>query len=183
MFGKYNLLREMDGINHYFFMKDDVPYKFQPGNVNFELTYSLGAIPQYFMDLHDFHFPAGINVTNREKYRKSFDLIALHEEKLSTMILDYLTTKKEITIIGEKTGSSLKRVPTISFVHQRLRSSEVVTRMDPYRIGIRYGDFYAKKLIHDLDLEEKDGVIRISLVHYNTKEEVEKLIQALDRIF
>ena len=183
MFGKYHLLREMDGINHYFFTKDDVPYKFQPGNVNFELTYSLGAIPQYFMDLHDFHFPAGINVTNREKYRKSFDLIALHEEKLSTMILDYLTTKKEITIIGEKTGSSLKRVPTMSFVHQRLRSSEVVTRMDPYRIGIRYGDFYAKKLIHDLDLEEKDGVIRISLVHYNTKEEVEKLIQALDRIF
>jgi cysteine desulfurase family protein (TIGR01976 family) len=183
MFGKYHLLREMDGINHYFFTKDDVPYKFQPGNVNFELTYSLGAIPQYFIDLHDFHFPAGINVTNREKYRKSFDLIALHEEKLSTMILDYLTTKKEITIIGEKTGSSLKRVPTISFVHQRLRSSEVVTRMDPYRIGIRYGDFYAKKLIHDLDLEEKDGVIRISLVHYNTKEEVEKLIQALDRIF
>jgi len=183
MFGKYHLLREMDGINHYFFTKDDVPYKFQPGNVNFELTYSLGAIPQYFIDLHDFHFPAGINVTNREKYRKSFDLIALHEEKLSTMILDYLTTKKEITIIGEKTGSSLKRVPTMSFVHQRLRSSEVVTRMDPYRIGIRYGDFYAKKLIHDLDLEEKDGVIRISLVHYNTKEEVEKLIQALDRIF
>jgi selenocysteine lyase/cysteine desulfurase len=54
--------------------------------------------------------------------------------------------------------------------------------MDPYRIGIRYGDFYAKKLIHDLGLEEKDGVIRVSLVHYNTKEEVEKLIQALERI-
>jgi len=182
MFGKYNLLREMDGINHYFFTKDDVPYKFEAGNVHFELTYSLGAIPQYFTDLHDFHFPSGINITNREKYTKSYDLIAFHEEQLSAMILDYLTTKKEITIICEKTGSRLKRVPTISFVHKRLRSSEVVTRMDPYRIGIRYGDFYAKKLIHDLGLEEKDGVIRVSLVHYNTKEEVEKLIQALERI-
>jgi len=182
LYGKYHLLREMDGINHYFFTKDDVPYKFQPGNVNFELTYSLGAIPEYFTGLHDHHFPSQTVIPVSERYRKSYDLIAIHEEELSNMILEFLTTKKEITIIGEKTGSRQKRVPTISFIHQRMNSSEVVTRMDSFRIGIRYGDFYAKKLIHDLDLEEKDGVIRVSLVHYNLKEEIEKLINALERI-
>ena len=182
MFGKYHLLREMDGINHYFFTKDDIPYKFQPGNVNFELTYSLGAIPEYFTGLHDHHFPAETAISTFQKFKKSYDLIALHEEELSTMILEYLTTIKEISIIGERTGSRLKRVPTISFIHQRYRSSEVVSRMDAFRIGIRYGDFYAKKIIYDLDLEEKDGVIRVSLVHYNTKEEVTKLIEAFERI-
>jgi cysteine desulfurase family protein (TIGR01976 family) len=182
LFGKYHLLREMDGINHYFFTKDDVPYKFQPGNVNFELTYSLGAITEYYIELHDHHYPSQSNLPAFYKYPKSYDLISSHEEKLSDMILEYLGTRKEIRIIGEKTGNRLKRVPTISLVHQRFRSSQVVSRMDAFRIGIRYGDFYAKKLIHDLDLEEKEGVIRISFVHYNTKEEVAKLIEAFERI-
>jgi cysteine desulfurase family protein (TIGR01976 family) len=182
LYGKYNLLREMDGINHYFFTKEDVPQKFQPGNFNFELTYSLGAIPEYFIDLHDHHYPSQSNLTVREKYRESYDLIASHEEELSTRILDYLGTKKEIRIIGERTGNRLKRVPTISFVHQGFRSSEVVSRVDRFRIGVRYGDFYAKKIIHDLGLVQKDGVIRVSLVHYNTIEEVERLIEAFEMI-
>jgi selenocysteine lyase/cysteine desulfurase len=54
--------------------------------------------------------------------------------------------------------------------------------MDVFRVGIRYGDFYAKKIIHDLGLTDKEGVVRISLVHYNTKEEVEYLIQCFERI-
>jgi cysteine desulfurase family protein (TIGR01976 family) len=182
MFGKYQLLREIDGINHYFFTKDDVPYKFQPGNVNFELTYSLGAIPEYFLEFNDHHFPNDQYISPGEKYRKSYNLIAEYEEKLSSRILEYLKTKKEIRIIGETTGHRLKRVPTISFVHQRFRSPEIVSRVDGFRIGIRYGDFYAKKIINDLSLVEKDGVVRVSLVHYNTIEELDRLIDAFETI-
>jgi len=182
LYGKYDLLREMDGINHYFFTKDDVPYKFQPGNVNFELTYSLGAIPEYFIRLHDHHYPGLKGLTTQEKYLGSYDLIARHEEELSSMILDYLISVNGIRIVGEKSASLQKRVPTISFIHPRFKSSEVVTRMDDFNIGIRYGDFYAKKIIRDLGLVEKDGVIRVSLVHYNSKEEVLKLIGAFEKI-
>ena len=56
MYGKYDLLLEMDGINHYFFKKDDIPYKFQPGNFNFELTYSLLGITEYFHEFYKQHF-------------------------------------------------------------------------------------------------------------------------------
>jgi cysteine desulfurase family protein (TIGR01976 family) len=182
LYGKYNLLREMDGINHYFFTRDDVPQKFQPGNVNFELTYSLGAIPEYFIEFHDHHFPLEKEISSGEKYRKGYAMIAEHEELLSNRVLEYLTANKKIKIIGERTGNRLKRVPTFSFVHERLKSSEVVSRMDPFRIGIRYGDFYAKKIIHDFGLVEIDGVIRVSLVHYNTMEEIDSLIKGLETI-
>jgi cysteine desulfurase family protein (TIGR01976 family) len=182
MFGKYHLLREMDGINHYFFTRADVPYKFLPGNVNFELTYSLGAIPEYFTKLYDHHLPSGKDLSDSEKYRGSYEMIARHEEELSALILGYLLTKKEIRIIGQTSPDRFKRVPTVSFVHNRYLSSEIVTRMDDYRIGIRYGDFYAKKIIHDLGLEDKDGVVRVSLVHYNTVKEVQNFIEALERI-
>lgn len=182
LYGKLDLLLELEGINHYFFTREDVPYKFQPGNVNFELTYSLGGIPDYFARLHDHHFPADTSNDLRNKYRRSYDLIAGHEEQLADQLIRYLETKSVIRIIGERSGSREVRVPTISFVHDQLKSSEVVTRVDPYRIGIRYGDFYAKKIIQDLGLEAKDGVIRVSLVHYNTTEEVDKLIEVLERI-
>ena len=74
-------------------------------------------------------------------------------------------------------------MPTIAFIHSKMKSSELVEKVDPYQIGIRYGDFYAKKIIEDLGLVENDGVVRVSLVHYNTKEEVAKLIQVFNTIF
>lgn len=182
MYGKLDLLTKMKGINHYFFKPEDVPYKFQPGNFNFELTYSLRAFPEYLSQLYDVHFPH-LNASEEEKYRKSFDLIAEYEEELATRLLNYLDSVKEIRIIGEKKADAELRVPTISFVHENLKSPEIVGAIDKENIGIRFGDFYAKKLIQDLDLEKYGGVVRVSLVHYNTLEEVDKLIHAFKKIF
>lgn len=183
LYGKYKLLKGLDSMNHYFIGKDEVPYKLQPGNINSELTYSLAAIPEYITSLFEFHFANKSEVSDHEKISSSFRLIAKHEEKLATILLDYLKTKDEIRIIGYPQANLTKRVPTISFVHDRYKSNEVVEKIDQFGIGIRFGDFYAKKIIEDLNLVEKEGVIRVSLVHYNTVEEVNKLIEAFESIF
>lgn len=182
MYGKLELLTAMKGLNHYFFKPEDVPYKFQPGNYNFELTYGLRAIPEYLGEIYDHHFGLQ-NTSEEEKYKESFKLIEVYEEKLAEQLLNYLNSVKEIKIIGQKTGSALNRVPTISFIHENFKSSEIISHTDKADIGIRFGDFYAKKLIQDLDLEKKNGVVRVSLVHYNTAEEVEKLIEVFKEIF
>lgn len=182
MFGKLDLLTQISGINHYFFKPEDVPYKFQPGNYNFELTYGLKAIPEYLTDLYDHHFPQ-INASVHDKYQKSFDLIAEYEEGLAARLLDYLNSVEDIKIIGHTSPDSALRVPTISFIHKTLKSPDIVAKVDKENIGIRFGDFYAKKLIHDLDLEKYGGVVRVSLVHYNTPQEVDKLINAFKKVF
>lgn len=180
LYGKYHLLEKMAGINHYFI--DEVPYKFQPGNFNFELTAGLEGLPQYFTEFFDHHFPDASAVDEHQKFQQTFELIAAHEEALSNRLLHYLQTRKDIRIIGVPVASRSRRVPTISFVHEKMKSSEIVKKVDPFRIGIRYGDFYAKKLIRDLGLIEKDGVVRVSFVHYNTLEEVDALIKAFDAV-
>lgn len=182
MYGKYELLYEMEGINHYFFEKKDVPYKFQPGNVNFELTYSLLGATEYFEELFQKEFPKENNIGFQEKLERVFERIANHEEEISQSLLDFLQQNPKVKIIGHETANKNKRVPTISFVHQNLKSDEIVEKVDKHKIGIRFGDFYAKKLIEDAGLKEKNGVVRISLVHYNTKEEVQKLISVLKEI-
>lgn len=182
MYGRLELLTEIKGINHYFFKPEDVPYKFQPGNFNFELTYGLRAIPEYLIDLYDKHYPQ-INASEKEKYKKSFELIAGYEEMLATKLLDFLNTVEAVKIIGEVKADATLRVSNISFVHQDLKSPDIVAAVDKENIGIRYGDFYAKKLIRDLNLEEIGGVVRVSLLHYNKVEEIEKLIKAFQKIF
>ncbi len=62
----------------------------------------------------------------------------------------------------------------------RGRAEEVVDAVDPWGIGIRYGHFHAQRLIEDLGLTPQTGVVRVSMVHYNTEDEVDRLIAALD---
>lgn len=183
MYGKYNLLLKLQSLNHYFIGKKDVPYKLQPGNFNFELTYSTLGIIEYYDDLYKHHFNAKENLSYPEKLAKTFEVIAEHEEKIATLLLDYLNSVPEIKIIGVPAADASKRVPTISFVHSKFKSDEIVEKVDPHRIGIRFGDFYAKKLIQSLDLEEKNGVVRVSLVHYNSEQEIKDLIKIFKIIF
>ena len=182
IYGKYNKLLKLDSLNHNFIGKKEVPYKLQPGNFNFELTYSTLGIIEYYEELYLHHFnkkPADFS----EKLKNTFKLIATHEEKLASELLNYLNEVPEIRIIGSAKAEASIRVPTISFVHSKLKSDEIVEKVDHHGIGIRFGDFYAKKLIKSLDLEEKNGVVRVSLVHYNTLEEVQKLIKVFQQIF
>ena len=49
-------------------------------------------------------------------------------------------------------------------------------------IGIRNGNFYAWRILKALNIDEEDGVIRASFVHYNSEDEVNILINILDQI-
>jgi selenocysteine lyase/cysteine desulfurase len=53
----------------------------------------------------------------------------------------------------------------------------IVRRVDAHGIGIRHGDFYARGVVSALGVE---GVVRISMVHYNTLAEIDRAIAALD---
>lgn len=52
------------------------------------------------------------------------------------------------------------------------------------QVGIRWGHFYAYTLVDDLSpkLDVNDGVVRISLVHYNTVQEVNRIIEILKEV-
>jgi selenocysteine lyase/cysteine desulfurase len=73
-------------------------------------------------------------------------------------------------------------VPTISFVIAGQSSREIVEAVDPSGIGIRFGDFHSKRLVQALDLDDPDGVIRVSAVHYNTLDEMDRLIGQLESL-
>lgn len=187
LYGKRDCLLELDGVNHFFVGKDRLPNKLEPGNPCYELAYGSGGIVSYLEELGRGGFDsAGENasgeVGRREDLDRAFERIARHEEGLSRRLLDFLATKDRVRVIGRVESDRDLRVPTISFVVSGHRSQEIVNQVDPHRIGIRFGDFYARRLIEDLGLSEGGGVVRVSMVHYNTVEEIDRLISVLDDV-
>lgn len=178
MYGKFDLLEALPGNNHFFI--NESPYKFQPGNYNFEFAFGMGALPSYFENLAEMHGYNGPE-DSRQKLEYIYDLIAKHEEKLASRVIEYLNSNSKIRIIGSKKADREIRVPTISFIKEGCDSQEITLKTDQHKVAIRWGDFYAKRLIDNHGLNKHNGVVRISMVHYNNNEEVDKLLIALDK--
>lgn len=72
-------------------------------------------------------------------------------------------------VYSERSADSKLRVPVISFSVKGKGSKEVVENVDACSdFGIRWGHFYSKRMVDDLLDLKTDGVIRVSMVHYNT---------------
>jgi len=182
LYGKKEHLRKLPGDNHFFIGQEEIPLKFQQGYVNFEIVWGISGIPNYLAKLSDLHYPDNTGVVLRKKMEQAYDLFKAQEEILSVRLLDYLNSKNKIKIIGEKSPDRTLRVPTISFIKEGYDSASIVSEIDKYKIGIKNGHFYAYRIIEDLGLLKQNGVIRVSLVHYNTIEEIDRLIVAFDKV-
>ncbi|MEH2229213.1 MAG: cysteine desulfurase-like protein [Nostoc sp.] len=183
LYGKEEHLLRLPGLNHYFIDQTDIPYKFQLGNVNFELSYGMLGLCDYLSELAQLHYGNETAPDLRNQMVQAFDLISIHEEHISDRLLNYLNSKPNVRVIGQSKADRKFRVPTISFVVDGINSSTIPAKVDQHYIGIRYGDFYAKRLIEYLGLASQGGIVRVSMVHYNTLEEVNNLIEAFEQIF
>lgn len=183
LYGKKEHLLKMPGINHFFIGDDNIPYKFQPGSVNYELSSSMTGLCDYINELAEIH-EGEEDITGLSDAADFVSrLMAEHEEQLSIRFLDFLNSKSDVRVIGHTSPDRHLRVPTFSFVVKDTKSSDIPPKVDKHKIGIRWGDFYARRLIQDLGLMPQDGVVRVSMVHYNTLEEVDKLIKIMDNLF
>lgn len=178
LFGRHEVLLELPGINHFFIGEDDLPYKLQPGNANFELSAGLMGLWDYVGEVASW---LGAGADRSDSLPAVFEAFTDHETALAGRLLDFLGSREGVRIVGPGTADPAERVCTVSFVVDGRRSGEIVRAVDEARIGIRYGDFYARRLIDRLGLGPQEGVVRVSLLHYNTFDEVDRLIDVLDR--
>jgi selenocysteine lyase/cysteine desulfurase len=71
-----------------------------------------------------------------------------------------------------------QRVPTVAITHRRLASRKLAEHLGARGVFVWSGNFYALPLTETLGLEP-DGLVRIGLLHYNTREEVQRLLTLL----
>jgi cysteine desulfurase family protein (TIGR01976 family) len=179
LWGRRELLLSLPSLNHYFIGPEVLPYKLQPGNVNYELSYGCIGISDYLVDVGT---RLGCTGTARQKMQIAFDAFEQQEDAICERLLGYLRSKASVRIIGMDSASEGGRVPTVSFMVAGRPSESIVRHTDRFGIGIRFGDFYAKRLIESLGLNAQGGVVRVSMAHYNTMAEIDRLIQHLDDV-
>ncbi len=180
LYGKKNILEKLPNQNHEF-LEGQYPYTINPGGPNHEELVSLIGIYEYFMNVYDHHFD-NKNISTLKKILSINNLIRGHEEDIANPLLDFLSSNNKINLIGKNKIINKNRAPTISFTVKNKTSSEISNLLVKNNIATRNDNFYAWRCLEALGIDKKDGVIRISLVHYNTKDDVKKIINILEKI-
>jgi len=180
LYGKKEILNQLPNQNHEF-LEGDVPYTLNPGGPNHEELSCLVGIYEYFNNLYNHHFPDENN-TLRKKIEKINELISNHEEQIANPLLEYLNSRNDIKLIGKKKIENKNRAPTIAFTFVNQSSKKISDQLVKNGIATRNDNFYAWRCLKALGIDVDDGVVRTSMVHYNTHEDVEKLISVLKKI-
>ena len=180
LYGKKEILNQLPNQNHEF-LEGDIPYTLNPGGPNHEELSCLVGVYEYFINLFDHHFPEE-DSSVRDKIQKVNDLISNHEKEIANPLLEYLSSRSDIRVIGKKTISNKDRAPTIAFTMNNKSSKDLSSALVKNGIATRNDNFYAWRCLKALGIDADDGVVRTSMVHYNSHEDVSNLIKALKAI-
>ena len=105
-----------------------------------------------------------------------WDFVLEHERELGQRFLDGLSDDWRLHGVPTMEG----RVPTFALTHPTLTPQEAATRLGDRGFAVWYGNYYAVEIMKRLALP--DGAVRIGIVHYNTADEVDRLLAALGEI-
>ena len=95
-------------------------------------------------------------------------------------LLDFLRDHRKVRLIGATDATA--RAPTVAFTVTGQSSAAIARRLAELRIGVGSGHFYAYRLIQALGIDTTDGVVRTSFVHYTSRQDVDRLIAALEAL-
>ncbi|KAI4156299.1 MAG: hypothetical protein LQ340_000389 [Diploschistes diacapsis] len=167
-------------LGHYFNPSRTVEQKLALAASSYELVAAVPAVVDYC---------GGTDPSSRTGFWKR---AKEHEHRLQRLLLECLNANENIRVLGERSADPELRVPTISFVVKGKSPKALVEQVDrasgdakgpldggqdgdqglgeSRQFGIRWGHFYSKRLCEEVLGLEKDGegVVRVSLVHYNT---------------
>ncbi len=140
---------------------------------------ALAGLREYFSQSHHHHFGES-RLSLKKKAIQLSGLMHKHEMELCALLLDGLKDLP-LRIIGKNSSSWREaNIALVSDLYTPQHMSEALARDD---IAVSHGHFYALRLLETLGLMgTHQGVLRISLAHYNTREEVMRIISALQNL-
>ncbi|MBI1386349.1 MAG: aminotransferase class V-fold PLP-dependent enzyme [Rhizobiales bacterium] len=163
--------------SHYF-NADEARKKLVPAGPDHAQVAAAAGIADYFDTLHAHHFP-GSHAAPGERGRALHDLMRAHEQALLAPLLDYLSARNDVRVLGPTRAS--ERAPTVA-VEIPGDPEETARALAGHKVMCWAGDFYARRLVEAMGVAPEPGVLRLSFVHYTERAEVERLIAALDRV-
>jgi cysteine desulfurase family protein (TIGR01976 family) len=160
---------------------DAIPNRWEWGTLNHECIAGVTACVDYLADLGRRVSPSAS--TRRAAVLTAYDAIQKHERGLTESLIRGLLTIPGLKLYGISDPKRFDhRCPTIAVRIKGRTPLELATRLGERAIFTWDGNYYALNLTERLDVEKDGGFLRIGLAHYNTADEVERLLAALQEI-
>lgn len=179
LFTTSDLQADLSSQAHYF-LAGDVTKHLNPAGPQHSQVAACAGVIDYFDALHTHHFGEA-EVRSSQKMQDIHELIHQHEINLTAPIVDYLANHNHVRLIGKAHANDNDRAPTIAFRPLKQSSAELTAKLQAGDIGTEHGDFYATRLVEGVGIDPSDGVVRLSLLHYNTSDDVNKILLELDK--
>jgi len=154
---------------------DHGPGRWETGTPPFESLAGVTAAVDYLASL-------GTGVTRRRRLETAFRTIGEHEAALADRFLAGVTEMPKVRIFGLADSNRLaERVATFAIEVEGMEPRRVAERLGERGVYVWDGDYYAVGVMERLD-KAPHGLVRIGFVHYNTPDEVDRALAALDAL-
>jgi cysteine desulfurase family protein (TIGR01976 family) len=158
-----------------------VPNRWEWGTLNHECIAGIAACVEYLADLGR-RVDSSV-ATRRTAVLAAYGAIQQHEGRLAQTMLEGLLEIPGLKLYGIADPAKLEsRCPTFAVRIASHTPLELATSLGERGIFTWDGNYYALNLTERLDVEKDGGFLRIGLAHYNTAEEVTRLLSALREI-
>ena len=161
----------------HYFNADTLYKRFTPAGPDHAQVAASAGMADYVDALYEHHF--GGSASPNERGHAVHDLMRKHEEALLQPLLDAVSTRNSVRLLGPATAEN--RAPTVAMALKR-PPAEVAAELAEHGIMAAGGDFYAVRALEAVGIDPAQGVLRVSFTHYTTQDEVGRLIDALDRV-
>ncbi len=170
LFGRREIL---DGLDAYKLRPapDKPPDKWETGTQSFESLAGVSAAVDYLASL-------GEGTELRSRLVSAMDSIGSHESKLARRFLRGLNTVEGVTLYGMPFAEG--RTPTFAIDIEGVRPAQAARHLGDQGIFVWSGNYYAVEVMDRLGVSDRGGLVRIGFVHYNTVNEVDRVLEALD---
>ncbi len=151
------------------------PDKWMTGTQNHEAIAGGLAAVDYLADLGR-TLAGNESLSRRAALREAYQEIGIYERSLMKRLLGGLAELPEIKVWGVTQPERFdERVATISFTHQRFTAAQMAEKLAESGFFTWHGNYYALNFTEAMGLEP-EGMLRVGLLHYNTMNEVERLL-------
>jgi cysteine desulfurase family protein (TIGR01976 family) len=157
---------------------DEIPDRWETGTQTHELIAGIGAAVEYIADVGRHSAPTA--KTRREALATAYRTTVAYERRLMAKLIEGLQTIPDVRVYGITDPKRYEeRCSTLSLRvgdHSPKRIAEFLAEKGIFTWD---GNYYALNLTERLRVEQRGGMLRIGVVHYNTLEEAERLLSAL----
>ena len=158
---------------------DASPGKWETGTPQTELLAGLAACVDHYDWLGG---EVSGEDSRRGRIEAAYAAATDYEARLVTRLIDGIRAMPGATVHGITNPNRVgERVPTVSMTHERVSPPRVAERLARAGVCVWSGHNYALEVVRHLGIDEATGVVRIGLAHYNTEEEVDRTLAALEQ--